>query len=1074
MDPERARIQDDLRGQLAGDVRCDDLFLEMYSSDASVYQVRPLGVVRPRNRDDVVACVQFAAENEIPLHARGAGTGLAGESLGPGLIVDFSRYMRRVVRVDDETVQVQPGVVLNMLNEQLRGMGRMFGPDPAMSDVTTMGSVVAIDASGSHWLRYGSARRHVKSLEVVLSTGEVVELARHAVPLSGAAGDAASVGSTATGESTTDGGAASSGGGSSAAALPSAAARSATLSSATSAEANTVASIAGRLARIITDKWEMICANRPKSLVNRSGYVLDDVLADGQIDLARLLVGSEGTLALTTQATLATQPIPAHRGAVLLLFDSLDSASRAVLEILPFEPSACDLMDRRHLTLARESDVRYELLLPAGAEAVLLVEQDGESNQQVIERLDEIVAHVARKKRLAGGARIALDDEDVDLYWQLARRFVPTLYRLKGSSRPLPFIEDVAVPPEVLPDFLVRLQNVLKQNEVTASLFAHAGHGQLHVRPFLDLENADDVRRMRNLADDLYRDVLDVGGTISGEHGDGMSRTPYLERQYGELCDVFRDVKHVFDPQGIFNPGKIVPTRRTLITNHLRPVAYRTGGNGAPSIKRSVAANGKKTANGRAAAENMQCTGPAEVVEDLQTDSDNASVNRPTIELQLNWDAEEMASAARNCNGCGACRAQGLGVRMCPIFRFAPREEASPRAKANLVRGVLSGQLDLDILQRDEFKEIADLCVHCHQCRLECPASVDIPKLMAEAKGAYVQNNGMQPSDWLLARIDLVSSIASRFCGVVNWAIANREARWCLEKMLGIAQGRKLPRLAHRTFMQRAGRRRLTRTTRHSGERVVYFVDTFANYYDPQLAEALVAVLQHNSVAVYVPPAQWHAGMPMIAVGALEQARRVAAHNVAVLAEAVRQGYTVVATEPSAVLCLTHEYLQLLGEDDDALLVAENTQEAGHYLWRLHQKGTLQLDFHRQNVKLAYHAPCHLTALGIGAPGENLLRLIPGVQVARVERGCSGMAGTYGMKRKNYRNSLRAGWGLISTLRQSHYQAGTTECSTCKMQMEQGVSKPTVHPIKMLALAYGLMPEIGALLTTPGEELVVT
>ncbi len=990
MDQERQRIQEDLRGLISGDVFCDDLFVEMYASDASIYQMRPLGVVRPRDTADVVACVQFAAENEIALHPRGAGTGLAGESLGPGLIVDFSRYMRRILHVDDVSVRVQAGVVLGVLNQQLRTRGQMFGPDPAMSHVTTMGSIVAIDAAGSHWLRYGSARRHVESLQVVLASGELVEVGRHPIEAG----------------STTD-------------------------------ASSPLTPIIRRIATLLTRHADLIAASRRMSLVNRSGYGLHDVLKDGHLDLARLLVGSEGTLALVTKATLATQPVPAHRGAVLLMFDSLDSASRAVLDVLPFEPSACDLMDRRHLSLARESDVRYELLIPSAAEAVLLVEQDGESINQVQQRLEQIVARVKGQKRLAAASQIALDEEDVELYWQLARTFVPTLYRLKGSTRPLPFIEDIAVPPVTLPDFLVRLQNTLKKHQVTASLFAHAGHGQLHIRPFLDLANSDDVRRMRLLADDLYREVFDIGGTISGEHGDGLSRTPYLPQQFGPLCDVFREVKNIFDPQGIFNPNKIVPAEPTGLTQNLRPVTF-------------PAAN------------------PA-AVNTVTADVDPA----PMVELQLNWQPDEMAHAARNCNGCGACRSQEASERMCPIFRFAPREEASPRAKANLVRSVLTGRLDPETLESDEFKAIADLCVDCHQCRLECPASVDIPKLMIEAKGAYVRNNGLRPTDWLLTRVDAASAWASRCRGLANWAVANRQARWLGEKVLGIAQGRKLPRLARRSFMQRAARRRLTRTGRQGDAKVVYFVDTYANYYDPQLAESLVAVLEHNGVAVYVPPGQKHAATPMIALGALEQARRVASHNVTLLAEAVRQGYTIIASEPSAVLSLTREYSQLL-DDDDARLVAENTREACHFLWQRHQQGRLQLDFRRQNVKLAYHAPCHLKALEIGLPGENLLRLIPGVQVTRIEKGCSGMAGTFGLKRENYRNSLRAGWGLISALRASNVQAGTTECSTCKMQMEQGVTKPTIHPIKMLALSYGLLPDLDKLLSTPGEELVVT
>jgi Fe-S oxidoreductase len=274
--------------------------------------------------------------------------------------------------------------------------------------------------------------------------------------------------------------------------------------------------------------------------------------------------------------------------------------------------------------------------------------------------------------------------------------------------------------------------------------------------------------------------------------------------------------------------------------------------------------------------------------------------------------------------------------------------------------------------------------------------------------------------------------------------------------------------------LQQAAQKRLNRPERSSVEKVLYFVDTYANYCDPQLAEAFLAVLEHNGIPVYVPENQMQAAMPMIARGLVSKARGIAEHNVAILAEAVRQGYTIVATEPSAVLALTHEYPQLLPGDHDAEMIAENALEACHYLWRLHQRGKLQLNFGQLNTSLGYHTPCHTKALEIGTPAESLLRLIPGLKVERIEKGCSGMAGMYGFQRENYRRSLRAGLPLITAVRTGSFVAGTTECSTCKVQMEQSTSKPTIHPVKIVALAYGLMPELRTLINSPGKDLVVT
>ncbi len=986
MDQQRSRIQQDLRGLIEGEVRCDPVTLQLYASDASIYQVQPLGVVLPRGLEDVVATVQYAHEHEIPIHARGAGTGLAGDSLGTGLVVDFSKYMRRILWKEGNSICVQPGVVHQRLNLELRKDGRQFGPDPANSSVTTMGGVVAIDSGGSHWLKYGSARRHVQRLQVVLADGTVAEFEDEPVP------------------------------------------------TAEQRRESRRAELLGSLASLVAENTDRIARHQPKSLVNRCGYQLANVLAEGRIHVPRLLAGSEGTLALFTEITLDTQQLPKHRAVLLLFFDRLEQAARASLEIVPLGPSACDLIDRRHLNLARETDPRYQPLIPPTAEAVLLVEYQGDDPMEVRERLQLIAERMRRRRRLAFESRMAFEAEEVDLFWNLALKVVPTLYRLKGSTRALPFVEDIAVPPAELPGFLVTLQNVLKQHQLTASLFGHAGQGQLHVRPFLDLADPDDLAKMDPFATDLYEAVWQIGGTISGEHGDGFSRTPFVRKQYGDLYPVFEELKRIFDPADIFNPGKKVNSTVPTITAALRPVA-------ATKV----------------------ATQPADSPQDLL----------PIVDLQLNWDTAETLHAARSCNGCGICRTQSAGTRMCPIFRFAPAEESSPRAKANLVRGVLTGQFTEDVLASDEFKAVADLCVNCHMCRLECPANVDIPRLMIEAKAAHVRAKGLPFQDWLLTRLDLVGFFGSLLSPLANWAIANRTSRWLAEKLLGVAQGRKLPRFAAKTFIKRAGRRRLTRPTRRSGRKVLYFVDNYVNYHDAELGDALIAVMEHNGVAVYVHPGQRHSAMAMIALGSLDRARRVAAQNVALLAEAVRQGYHIVATEPAAILCLTREYPALIG-DDDARLVADNASDACAYLWKMHTSGNLQLDLRPVNASVAYHTPCHIKALEMGTPGLQLLRLIPGLNVQHLEEGCSGMAGTFGLKRANYRSSLRAGWGLISQLRQTHLQAGATECSACKMQMEQGSPKRTFHPLKLLAIAYGLMPHLAEKLTVRADEHYVS
>ena len=1023
MDQERQRIQDDLRGLLVGEVHCNDVYVRMYSSDASIYQIAPLGVVRPRGTADVVTCIQYANENGLPLHARGAGTGLAGGCLGRGLVIDFSHAMRRILEVNGESIRVQPGVVLAELNRVLHLNQRQFGPNPASTEVTTIGSVISVDRLGGRWPRYGSTAPRVLSLHCALASGEVVQFGQHDVAAS----------RNTTHRTTLD---------------------------------HLVVKISDLLERHATTVEEC----KPLSSVNSSGFNVYDILRDGHLDLARLMAGSEGTLGLITEAELALDPLPKHTGAAVLMFDRLEKAVRAVAEVRRLNISACDLLDRRLISLAREQDVRYDTLLPHDTEAILLIENEGESIGEVREGLSKIEALVRPRRKLAFASQTAIEPSDVELFRQLASRVVPSLYRLEGSKRPLPFVEDIAVPEDKLADFVIAVQNVLKRHRVTASLFAHAAHGHLHLRPFLDLGDADDIERMQRVAEDLYHEVVSVRGTISGEHGDGLSRSWYVRKQFGPLFPVFREIKRFFDPNNLLNPGKVADPTPQPLTRNLRPVrpAQSNPPQGPTTAKPPTTASLGPKVPPTITGSTIE---PSVVGGDIPTNQ----VDPPPepVQLQLVWNDDGIEHAARLCNGCGACRTLAPNLRMCPIFRFSPGEEASPRAKANLMRSLFTSEIREADLGSEDLKEVADLCVNCHQCRDECPAGVDIPKLMMECKAQYVLTNGLSMSDRLLTRLEFFLGIAQALRPVTNFALSNRRTRWLLEKLLGIAQGRKLPRIAKRTFLSRAQRRQLTRPSQGTGRKVLYFTDVYANRFDVSLAQALVAIYQHNGIDVYVHPEQEPAGMALISAGAINRARAPAARNVALLADAIRQGYHVITSEPSAALCLTHEYRNL-ADNEDTRLVAENTSDACDYLWRMHLQGQLELDLKPINLEVGYHTPCHLRALGVGTPGRNLLRLVPGIRLRTIEKGCSGMAGTFGLKQENYRNSLRAGLPLITAVRHPSIQVGITECSTCKIQMEQGTTKPTIHPLKILALAYGLMPEFQKLITSRSKELTVT
>jgi FAD/FMN-containing dehydrogenase/Fe-S oxidoreductase len=970
MDQERQRIEEDLRGVVSGDVICDDVGRSLYATDGSLFEVQPLGVVRPRTAEDVAATVRWAAERGVPVHARGAGSSVAGGPLGPGVVIDCSRHMRRVIETGPDTVRVMPGVVDAQLEQHLARRRRTFGPDPANAVTTTVGGMIGRDSSGSRFLRHGAVRGRVASVEVVLADGAIIELAP-------AVADAA---------------------------------------------ADAVCNrLAAGVATIVEDSSEIIANGQPASRATHGGYRLNDLLHDGVVDLPRLLCGSEGTLGIVTAATLRTVPADTATAVGLLLFDSLEGAAEAALKILPLGPSACDLFDRRHLALARGTKPSFDLLIPSVAEAGLLVEFTGDEPADTNARLDQAMGLAQRGRMGCIDMRRAEDAFDAAFFWELSRNNVSTLHGVRAEMRPVPFMEDVVVPPTALPEFLRRLQEVLKQRQATAMLFGHAGQGQLHLRPHADPRRPGERERLEALADAVYGEVAAVGGTIGGEQGLGLSRTPSFRRLFPELAGVCDQIKRLFDPRGLLNPGKLAAAEE-----HWAAPSWA-------AFRPPLAAAPPPTSP-------MDSSAP------------------PIAPLPvLTWDRARLAVEADACNGCGSCRSLAAATRTCPRYREDPCEEASPRAKADAVAAVLAGTVDPKSLSSEAMRALADTCFNCHQCRTDCAAGVDIPALVMELKAAHHAANSIDVGRWLLSRVDAISAVAGRTRTLANWAIANPQARWLLEKTLGIAAGRKLPPFTGRQFMKWAARRGITRPSRRSGPRVLYFLDTYARWHDPLLAQAFVAVLERNGIGVFIDPRQVSSGMPLVSEGDLDGARKLARRNVRVLAEAVRLGYRIVCTEPSAVTCITHDYPLLL-EDEELPRITAATCDAMTFLWELHREGRLRLDFQPLPAELLYHAPCHSRIGGAAAtPAEHVLRLIPGLSLRVADHGCSGMAGTFGLARENYRTSLRVGLGLISEMRGGGVGAGATECSACRVQMEQGTTKPTVHPVKLLAKAYGLL-----------------
>jgi FAD/FMN-containing dehydrogenase/Fe-S oxidoreductase len=958
------KIAADLAKLIQGDVFADIIHRVAFSTDASSYRIVPQCVVAPRDVRDVVAVVRYAAQENVPVAARGAGSGVAGESLCSGIVFDMSRYMKRIVRFADDgtTVTCQPGVVLDELNRRLAEFGRKIGPDPSSANRATVGGCVANNATGAHSLQYGHIGNYIEAIEAVLPDGSVVDFANSV--------DVEHAGGHRTG------------------------------------------SIARECWSLLTANQAVIAKALPATRRNRSGYNIASICRDHRIDLATLLAGSEGTLAIFTNITLATVPLPKAKGLLQLEFDSLDSMAGAVPAIVETGPSACELMDRSLIDLAFDQLPQYRDILPAGAAAVLLVEHVGESEARVRERIDKTDRAVGHR---ATGRSIVTKPGDQARIWKSRKDAGPLLYRKRRREHPAEFMEDVSVPHTRLADYIAGLKKIEAKYGMTMSFFGHAGDGELHLRPYLDLGNPNDVAKMQAIAEDVFSLAWSLGGSISGEHADGLLRAGFVRRQYGdEYYQVLRKVKEIFDPTGLMNPGKILNDDPKAMVQNLRREHH------------------------------------------VQPERAKSEMLFAPNELELEFE---------QCYGCGLCLNQDPALRMCPVFRALGEELGSSRAKANLLHYWATGQLTEKDFESPEFRRFLDLCVNCKMCERECPSGVNVSLLMAAARAEYVKRKGLRRTELALGHNRYLSLLGSFFAPVSNAFMHLPFFQWILEKTVGLDRRRGMPSFRRGSFLK-AGRRHLASCEPLTApiDKVAYFVDTYANYNDHELGFAVLDVLRHNDVDVVLPK-QRPAPLPAIVYGDVKTARRDLAYNVAHLAEAVRAGCKIVCSEPSAALCLREELRHYVA-GEDASLVSQNTVELMNYLSDLKKRGKLKPPIRSIVDEYAYHLPCHLCAVGDATVTLKLLNDHFRIEVHDLQAGCCGLSGTFGMQQKNYDLSTKMADSLKTALvgRASSLasRAGThdphvlTECAACKMQIEHLAPATATHPIKLIAHAYNL------------------
>ncbi|GAA0234851.1 FAD-binding and (Fe-S)-binding domain-containing protein [Haladaptatus pallidirubidus] len=1001
-DVARSALVADLTDRIDGEVRFDEYSRQLYATDASAYEVTPVGVVLPQSTADVAAVVEYCAERGIPVLPRGGGTSLAGQAVNEAVVLDFTVAMDDVVDIDadERRVRAQAGTVLAELNGAVSRHGLKFAPDPAAGNRSTLGGAIGNNSTGAHSLKYGKTDAYVEEIEVVLSDGTV----------------------TTFGELTIN-----------------------ELRNRADPEGDREAQIYDAVRRVIDEESDAVRDAYPQLKRNVSGYNLDRLIAEsrgarrasndvnseavseeGVINLARLFAGSEGTLGVITEATVSLESIPETKSVALLAYrDLLDAMVDVDAIVRNHDPAAVEAIDDVLLDLARETEEFAEVAarLPDGTETALLVEfyadSDDERREKVADlvadrvgdepstneaSVEDSVADTAADRSGAFAALEAYEDAERAQLWKLRKSGMPILLSRTSDAKHISFIEDTAVPTEHLGDYVADFQRVLEENDTFASFYAHAGPGCMHMRPLVDTKSTAGVNQMEAIADGVTDLVVEYGGSVSGEHGDGRARTQWNRKLYGErVWEVFRDLKSAFDPDWLLNPGQVC--------------------------------------------------GDVDMTENLRFSPDYEfdSGFDPT----LNWQNENgFQGMVELCHGCGGCRGgqETTGGVMCPTYRAAEEESLSTRGRANMLRQAMSGEFSKDEQFDAEFmREVMDLCIGCKGCARDCPSEVDMAKLKAEVEHEHHQRNGASIRDQIFANIDQLSALGSALAPLSNWATKLPGSRTIAEKVFGIARERTLPTF-HRESMEdwfesRGGARV---SEQDATRRVLLFPDTYTNYNHPDAGKAAVRVLEAAGVHVRIPGDVTATGRPAHSKGFLDMSRERAEHNVSALAPRVADGWDVVLVEPSDAVMFQSDYCDLLS-GQSVERVAANAYGVMEYFDRFDQ--TDAIDFDAPDECLTYHGHCHQKATKKDGHAANVLRAA-GYEVDALDSGCCGMAGSFGYESEHYSLSRAIGDILFDQINASDGDKVVAPGASCRTQIgdDRRTTTPD-HPVEKLGEA---------------------
>jgi FAD/FMN-containing dehydrogenase/Fe-S oxidoreductase len=950
-----------LAREIEGEVLFDAASRGRYSTDASIYQIDPVGVVVPKTGRDVRIAMQIAVEEGIPVLARGAGSSQCGQTVGAALVIDSSTYLNRIVAVDREqaTAVVEPGVVLDALNAQLRPHGLWFPVDVSTSAQATIGGMAGNNSCGSRSIRYGNMVHNVLGIDALLADGSEYHFGPVAGNLERLAAPAGYV------------------------------------------------ELARKITRIAEREADEIEARWPKVLRRVQGYNLDLVKPASDWNFAQLLVGSEGTLAYSKRIHLKLSPVPRFRALGVCHFAIFRRAMEAPQHIVKLLPTAVELVDRTMIGLACGNPAYrsvVEKFIRGDPDAILLVEFVGEDRDGPADRLQELAELMGDLGHPDSVIRItdAVLQRDV---WEVRKAGLNIMMSMKGDGKPVSFIEDCAVPLEHLAEYTDALTRVFRKHGTEGTWYAHASVGTLHVRPVLNMKT-DGAKKLRAIAEEACELVRKYkGAAYSGEHGDGLVRSEWIEPVIGpRLTAALAEIKDLFDPKGLMNPGKIV-----------RP-----------------------------------------------SKQDDRSLFRfkpgyaiPKIDAALDWSewsvpgaaSTGFAAAVEMCNNNGHCRKFDAGT-MCPSFRATGEEKHLTRGRANTLRLAISGQLGPDALTSDEMFDTMDLCVSCKGCKRECPTGVDMAKMKIEFLHHYHARHGYSLRQKLIAYLPRYAPWAARSARYAN-ALQAAGKRW-----LGFAAQRSLPKWRG-PFLSSLRR---SSSTGSAGE-VVLFVDTFSNYFEPENARAALAVLTRAGYGVHIARAADGSrplccGRTFLSAGMVDEAKAEARRVLAALKPYVERGVPVVGLEPSCLLGLRDEFKAMLpGADTDALAAQALLLE--EFLVREHEAGRLALELKPLPGKALLHGHCHQKAFGAMPAVQKALSLVPDLKVETIESSCCGMAGSFGYEAGHYAVSMKmAELALLPKIRASGEDTLlVADGTSCRHQIADGASRQAVHVAQVLARA---------------------